>query len=117
MLTHDNYDNLYVYQVARATASKHQMPDLRRPWYMVTVKDGDNDHLVISDIDSMLHWVPVLVEGAELKLGAVRTIQLDYEPCGMCVTSIGRLVVCDPDTNRLYKYSSDCQCLGLPNGG
>ena len=30
----------------------------------------------------------------------------------MCVTSIGQLVVCSYDTQRLYKYSSAGQCLG-----
>ena len=78
---------------------------------MVGVTHGDKDHLVISDLYRMIHWVPVFVKGEELNLGAVRTIQLDYMPRGMCVPSIGQVVVAC-GTDRLYKYSSAGQCLG-----
>ena len=109
-----HFDNIVcVYQEGRSPPRIHKVPDLRDPWHMVTVRDGDNDHLVISDsYRRRLNWVPMLVEGAEFKLGAVRTIQLDYRPHGMCVSSIGQVVVCDRDTDRLYKYSSDGEFLG-----
>ena len=103
--------SLYVYQAGRSPVHKHQVRGLRRPCHILGVKDGKKDHVVIADTYNKLHWVLVLVEGAELKLGAVRTIKLDYKPWGMCVTSISQLVVCSPDTDRLYKYSSDGQCL------
>ena len=110
VVTHRGDSSLYVYQAAHPTACEHQV-GLSDPRHMVEVKDGDKDHLVISDFYGRLHWVPMLVVGEELKLGAVRTIQLDYMPCGMCVTSIGQVVVAC-GTDRLYKYSSDGQYLG-----
>ena len=81
VVTHYDHRYIYVYQAARFPACKHQV-GLRDPLHMMTVTGGDNDYLVISDSHTRrLHWVPMLVEGAELKLGAVRTIQLDYKPC------------------------------------
>ena len=77
MVTHRDNNTFSVCQEARHSACKYQVRGLRDPCDMVTVKDGYNDHLVISDWYSKLHWVPMLVEGAELKLGAVRTIHLD----------------------------------------
>ena len=111
VVTHSKDDTLYVYRTGRSPIRKYQVTGLVDPYHMVGVIDTDNAYLVISDINHILHWVTILVEGTEVILGPCRTIKLDYMPYGMCVTSIGQVMVCGPDTDRLYKYSSDGQAL------
>ena len=110
VVTHDYDNNLYVYTEGRPPARKHQVPGLVDQCHMVGVTDAG--YLVISDSEGFLHWVTVLVEGTEVKLGTVKTMKLNYTPAGMCVTNTGEVVVCSPYADRLYKYSSAGQCLG-----
>ena len=60
----------------------------------------------------MLHWVSLFVEGGGVKPVSVYHRKLEYTPFGMCVTTIGQVVVCDPQNDRLYKYNGDGECLG-----
>ena len=112
LVTHCDDSNIYVYNSQSVLTNKHYVRGLKWPIHMVQVTENDKDHLVISERYKKLHWVAVLVKEGDIKLGSVKTTKLDYTPYGMCVTSIGQVVVCSLATNRLYKYSSAGQCLG-----
>ena len=113
VVMHAGDKSLYVYKSEGRTVSEHSVSSLISPGHMVGLVNSDKNHLVISDSSNrMLHWVSLFAEGGEVKSVSVKNIKVDYMPLGMCVNSSGEVVVCSPHTNRLYKYSSDGQCLG-----
>ena len=79
---------------------------------MCLMKDGNTAMLVFSDARSKsLTWIKIT---DDVTMDHHHTQQLEYRPWGSYVDK-GDLMVCDPDNQKIHRYSNDGQTLAVIN--
>ena len=126
-IVHDDHDKLYVYDeggILKRSVEiycKNNKCKMIIPRGICLVQCGiDTRNLVISDHNGKcLWWLTTEIQAGDLQLGQPQLHKLQYRPWGLSTDRLGRAVVTDYSSSRVYVNSYPGQrvtCQQLPGG-